>query len=56
MKRNIFLKGLLSLSAIPLLSFRTKSTIKKNPVIEFTPEILNKHNFGLYIINDKEEY
>lgn len=52
MKRTTFLKSIL---ALPFLSFSTEKPIKKNPVIQFTPEILDKYNFGLYLINDKAD-
>ena len=52
MKRNTFLRGLFSASVLALLPFKTKAE-RQNKVVEFTPEMLIKNNFGLYIINDK---
>lgn len=53
MKRNTFIKGILGLPILSLFSFKQAAVIKQNPVVEFTPDILKKHNFGLYIINIK---
>lgn len=59
MKRNEFLKmgiGSALLSLIPgslFASPKKEILIKKNPVIEFTPEVLSSFNVGMYIINDK---
>ena len=56
MKRNQFLKTSLLASVIgfsPFSSLAKTPTIKKNPVIEFTPENLSEFNVGTYIINDK---
>ena len=55
MKRSTFLKTLGGLSLTGLFGFKPSSKIHKNPVIEFTPEILKKNNFGLYLINDKAD-
>lgn len=52
MKRNTFLKSLLGL---PFLFSFTEKTVKKNPVVTFTPEMLKKYNFGMYLINDKAD-
>lgn len=49
MKRSTFIKAF---GLIPLFSFY-KPKLKTNKVIEFTPEIISKNNFGLYIINNK---
>lgn len=55
MNRNNFLKKLtLGALSIPFLGFKSE-TVRKNKVIEFTPEILNKYNYGLYLINDKAD-
>ena len=53
MKRTTFLKGLLGIPFF--LSFRIPAQTKQNNVIEFTPEMLKKNNFGLYIINNKAD-
>ena len=55
MKRNTFLKSIGGILGLGLLGFKSKPTIKQNSVIIFTPEILKKYNFGLYIINDKAD-
>lgn len=38
---------------LPSVLLASRPTIRKNSVITFTPEILTKHNTGLYLINDK---
>lgn len=55
MKRNNFIKTLGCLSLGSLVSFKAAPAVRKNKVIHFTPEILRKYNFGLYIINDKAD-
>lgn len=57
MNRNTFLRqiGLGGLTALGLSFITPKPKVAKNKVIEFTPEILKKYNFGLYIINDKAD-
>ena len=58
MKRNQFLKTGLLASVIGLIPFSISAktpAIKKNPVIEFTPENLSEFNVGTYIINDKAD-
>lgn len=55
MNRNNFLKRLtLGALSIPFLGFKSE-TVRKNKVIKFTPELLDKYNYGLYIINDKAD-
>ena len=39
----------------PLFGFKSKPVVRRNKVITFTPEILQKYNFGLYLINDKAD-
>lgn len=55
MNRNTFLKRIGVLSVLPLLGFDIPKSVAKNKVIEFTPEIIKKYNFGLYLINDKAD-
>jgi hypothetical protein len=51
MKRNTFLKTLLGLPFVaPLLSFSKAANTAK---IIFTPEMLRRNNYGLFIINTK---
>lgn len=50
MKRNKFLKTLLGLPFVaPLLAFSKP----KPEAVVFTPEMLKRHNYGLYVINVK---
>ncbi len=51
MKRSNFLRALVGLPLVlSQLSFSKKSKIEK---VIFTPDMLNRNNFGLYIINTK---
>lgn len=55
MKRNNFLKLGIGIPLLGMFSFKSISKeleIKKNPVIEFTPENLSEFNVGTYIIKD----
>jgi len=50
MKRSTFIKAF---GLIPLFSFSNLKGVKQNKVVVFTPEMITKNNFGLYIINNK---
>ena len=54
MKRGAFLKLLFGLPFIAPLLAKSQS-VSSNKVIIFTPDMLKKHNFGLYIINSKAD-
>lgn len=52
MKRSTFIKAF---GLIPLFSFSNLKSVKQNKVVVFTPEMITKNNFGLYIINNKAD-
>lgn len=56
MRRKDFLKNILSISLLSFLPFKLFSgtpIIKPNLVSNFTPELMSKFNYGMYIINNK---
>jgi len=59
MKRNDFIKfiglGISTVGLTSIFGFKKRIIIRRNKVITFTPEIIRKHNFGLYIINDNAD-
>ncbi len=56
MNRLNFIKSTGIFAGLSLFGFKKpEPQVKRNQVIEFTPEILKKNNFGLYLINDKAD-
>lgn len=55
MKRGKFLTLIGAGALAPLFGFESKPTVRRNKIITFTPEILKRYNFGLFLINDKAD-